>query len=362
MGNLHYCGQNRRYTREYQRDMKNKISRNSTADLWKCVASLIILIHHSYQTGIEQGSYPFSTGYLFVEFFFLLTGFYTATHFDNGDSNKRNTCENAFRYTIHKYALYLAYTIPAIIMQYGLELFSLYVTRGFHISDTIDILQDLPFELSFLIMLYKMPHVATLWYLSAMFVVFPLFCILIQKINRYLLLSLGCIPVLLQYSGKFNSLHTVIMAPMWKALSSLLLGAMIYEILKETTNVNIKNFNKYWLSAVEACCFIIPVLFVFKNKGWHLLMIFFFSLGIGLMFSGKTISASFHSKIVGQLSKMSLSVYIWQWPVATLISKFAEGCAPGIKIALYINISLLWGGFWYYVVERRKKRKECFDR
>ena len=54
--------------------------KNSTIEIWRFVASLLIMATHMYHFGIDN--YYFRETWIFVEFFLIITGYYTAVHFD----------------------------------------------------------------------------------------------------------------------------------------------------------------------------------------------------------------------------------------------------------------------------------------
>lgn len=56
--------------------------RNGNVELVRFIGSLIIMASHIENMGFEN--YPFISGWIFVEFFLFITGYYTAKHFDGG--------------------------------------------------------------------------------------------------------------------------------------------------------------------------------------------------------------------------------------------------------------------------------------
>lgn len=52
--------------------------KNAHIELCRFIGAIIILCHHTYL--FENRTY-FVTGWLFVEFYFMLTGYFTAMHF-----------------------------------------------------------------------------------------------------------------------------------------------------------------------------------------------------------------------------------------------------------------------------------------
>lgn len=129
--------------------------RNTMIDLWRFIAAIAILLHHAGELGIHKSIS--GNGYLFVEFFFMLSGYYTYRHLRNktgGESG--NPIGDSFWYIIKKFGAYLPYTIPAILIQYILE--SIHAYEG-GIKFFIGSFETMPIEMVFLL---DRPHVGPL--------------------------------------------------------------------------------------------------------------------------------------------------------------------------------------------------------
>ena len=61
--------------------------RASVVDLWRFIALIMIMIHHLYIFGDPfTGEYCGRFGWIFVEFFFIVAGYFTYKHFRNTNS------------------------------------------------------------------------------------------------------------------------------------------------------------------------------------------------------------------------------------------------------------------------------------
>ena len=69
---------------------KSKNSRMAIVDLWKFIAAVMIMIHHLYylSPAFEGKDYPGYFAWIYVEFFFILTGFFTYRHFARSDKQE----------------------------------------------------------------------------------------------------------------------------------------------------------------------------------------------------------------------------------------------------------------------------------
>lgn len=88
--------------------------RSGNVDLARFICSLIIMTFH---LNVLWGwNYPFQGGGIFVEFFLIITGYYTAKHFDNKKYN--NPMKESIIYTLNKFIPFLPYTIITTILMY----------------------------------------------------------------------------------------------------------------------------------------------------------------------------------------------------------------------------------------------------
>ncbi len=78
------------------------------------IAILIIMGHHLSR--VKAVDYHFATGWVYVEFFFLVTGYFTARHLC------RYPEENCIDYTLAKFKRLIGIAWLAIVSEYMLEL------------------------------------------------------------------------------------------------------------------------------------------------------------------------------------------------------------------------------------------------
>lgn len=99
---------------------KNK--RTAIVDLWKFIAAVMIMIHHLYylSPAYEGKDYPGYFSWIYVEFFFILTGYFTYRHFTRQDKQD-SIVKSSLSYTWRKFKTFLPYTTTAITLQYLLS-------------------------------------------------------------------------------------------------------------------------------------------------------------------------------------------------------------------------------------------------
>ena len=180
--------------------------------------------------------------------------------------------------------------------------------------------------------------VASLWFLSAMFVVFPLYCwLLTRKKHLFIACEVFYVPVI--YYGAFGFLRTAEYPySLLRALSGLCVGTLVYyckNYLNTTGHGNCKN------SLVNVL--IIVCLFMSLwglNFSLTRLVFLLFFIGMSLLFSEKS-SISFSSNVIDGLGKISGYVFLIHWTVGSVLDKYAKTMDRRVVILLYFLISII---------------------
>lgn len=176
--------------------MKNV--RYSNIDLCKFMAAIMIIVYHSGHATHGATTLYAPGAYLFVDFFAMVTGCFTTKHFSN--KLGENKSKEAIKYTISKFSRFIPYTIIVILVDFVINFIDLFLTNELNLGTMIE---QLLFDISLLSSSYAYPSVASLWFLSAMLLVFPLFCLFVQIKNRYFIILVGFL-LPLYYFGMTN--------------------------------------------------------------------------------------------------------------------------------------------------------------
>lgn len=331
--------------------------RNSAVELWRLVAITLIMIHHMYCLGFDNTSMPFYMG-VFVESFFMLTGYFTMKHFDRHPAE--DICSASFSYTFHKFKAFLPYTIPAILIQY------LIVNRHmFHdgILTYLGGFNNMLLEMLYLTATfrdYESSEMIPLWFLSAMFLVFPMFCCVLQmrKSRAYLFLA-WLFPVFYYGFAGVRMENTWFPYGLLRAFAAMLMGVLIYaasEWLKNRKNPDIGGvIGKLLLTAVEVGSLLLTVFFSFVNYQSLEMYIICYMIGLTIMLSGKSYTGNIHSPVLGWLGKFTMPVFVWHWVVGTAISQFLPLISIPMRILLYFAGTVLVSAISYGLVEGVKR-------
>lgn len=136
--------------------------------------------------------------YLFVDFFAMLTGYFTTKHFAN--KLYENRSKEAIKYTVSKFSKFMPYIFIIMLIDYAINFLDKFLINELHLGN---LTEQLFFDMLLLSSSYGYPAVAALWFLSAMLLVFPVFCLFVQSKNKYFIMLVGfLIPI--YYFGMTN--------------------------------------------------------------------------------------------------------------------------------------------------------------
>lgn len=325
-------------------------------DLARFIAAIIILVFHVPACGITTTNCVWTTGNRYVEFFFIMTGFLTTRHFDGFNSN--NTIKSSIEYTAKKFSKIWIYTSIITVLHWVLFGIGMMVHNAWTIKDFVfSFLTDFIFDVLLLTSGWKMPLIGSLWFVSSMLLVFPLFCVVLQLKNRYWILTISFIAWYVPFSlGYMDSFEMLI-----RAFANLSLGAVMYEILYICYEY-LKKVKKLILTAIEITFFILPIIITFLNLDVYRFLVFSFFVSQIIMFSGLSYTSNIRGNIFNFLGRLSLPIYIVQLTVGETIAELFKNCSDVIKQTLYYVGTIIVAMLFMLVVENLWKKLTPFIR
>jgi len=291
--------------------------RNSFMDLYRFVGMLVVMGCHQYHLGV--GGFPFNDGWIFAEFFFILTGYLTASHF-YANTEEGSKLKKAFGYTIRKFKAMMPFIWGAIILEYAFQALKMYFLSGASAAEILSFLSQLPFEMLMLTGLYTQPVLVPGWYLSAMFLVFPALCILLQVMNKRALTIVSIlVPVMLYMLIGFEGNWTF-PDNLARALSGLLLGVLAFQMNQTLLAGVYRRLHQSWITLIQLICLLFPLIVCYQNYlGFFTPILFCFVLGIAITMSGKSATDRIRSKALVYLGRISMPLYLFHWTIAGVL-------------------------------------------
>ena len=288
-------------------------------EIYRFLACIFIMIGHYVFYMHSELSIPFTVSFQFVEFFFLITGFFTARHFDV-KWDESNKLSELMIYHLKKFTRFLPYTIPAIISVYCLESLD-YIQAG-DITGMFINLKDIILEVLFL-SVFRMgeAHLFIMWYLSAMFVALPILMIFFTTKKRYLKMVICLIlPVLYYFLSPDYALQNTI-NQLLRAFFGMMLGGGIYYLSGVIKEKKIPKSLKWIGTVIFAVAYIIPIVLSYLNTYYKIIYVVCFALWIIMMMSDLTVLKPVHSKVIEFLGEISMPIFIWHIVVFKIINR-----------------------------------------
>ncbi len=204
--------------------------RSQLVELCRFVASVLIVCHHSEMLGHRT---HFVAGWVFVEFFFMLTGYFTARHVA-----RRPPSQGPFREAVHYTRDKLARVVPFAWTGVALGVVAM-LLRANLADEWLRMLLSVPYNLLFLqglplhlpVVNYDVP----LWYLTALMLFLPLLVATMRRMpSAYRRLLCWFVPlVLLGHNlvvvGKLSVWEAGV-PKLMRGLADLMLGTLAYTI------------------------------------------------------------------------------------------------------------------------------------
>lgn len=328
--------------------------RSGNADILKFIAALMLMQHHVYHIGIAVGTYPFYDAWIMVEMFLMITGFYTARHFDGRNSDNRE--KEAVRYTIKKFLPLLPYSIVVCFLGWAMNTivnmiqYKSVETQVFF----LDFLENCPLEMMMLSDTYTRPLIAPVWYLSALLMVFPFFVRFVQSRNRYLIMIVSFFAPIMYY-GWVDFGTDAFPHDMFRAFAGLLLGALLYEI-SYVFGEGIAKIPKILLTIWEVLALLFVIIGCQHNLGRYRLYVLCIFLGLQVLLPGFSYSANLKGKFWNYLGKLSMPIFMIHWFVGTVVSMLSKTYLWGesFRLVVYYGVTLAVSAVFMCVLDHWK--------
>jgi len=299
-------------------DENNKLTfegGGQNVELLRFIGMLLIMGHHLYHIGFV-GSYICRNCWVWVDFYFILTGIFTYKHFSS-IQDRENPGSEALIYTIHKFKRFFGYTVIAVLLQYIIDNVDYLFTGDIH--SFIRSFIYAPYEILYLSSSgICSARVAPIWYLSAMLIVFPMMVYLMQKVPEFWKVFAFTFPIL-YFGHKGVNTDRAWPNDMARALACMALGTLAYLCAEFLAKQNVeKKIRKIILSGIEICSALFAIYVSVLNKDYINIMELLFFIICVLMISGVTYSSCIKGEVFKFLGKLSMPMFIFHWGIGSL--------------------------------------------
>lgn len=354
--------------------MNNITKRNGNIELLRFIFCLIIVFYHtsdkffSKYTDIPSGINFFRFGFIGVEFFFLVSGYFMAKSADK--SFDISLAQNTYSFMKRKVSSILPYHLIAfcvIVTQYycykglqpnaGFESFLKTLPTLFFLKETgIEANTVLGME----------------WYISAMLIVmFIVYPLIVKYGEGFKLLFCPAAAVLflgvLSHETKRLDVTSqfvfggLIPKTLVRAFAEICFGSFIYEAVKKLKSSSLSNGKRTALTVAEAACYIIVFIYSTTEHPHFLDYYAFYTLAAGaaITFSEQSFFAKrFNNKAVFFLGKWSLPIYLCQNFGFYFIYNPLRLVSDAAKVFIELGITFAFSLLTMLVVSKLRQQRE----
>lgn len=312
--------------------------RASVLGLVKFIAAVAIVYFHTLLGKPEH----FSTLYLLVELFFFITGYYTFKHFQGRSVSILNDdidtkAKKALKYTGRKIRSLAPCILIAIIMHYTILLIPV-IGNGW--LAMFDIIKGLPFDL---LLLNTQAGITNwpMWFVSAMVIVMPFFCLLCQSKNKHVLFVFSSLACLIYYFNFYRWPYgqgVFYVAPLIRAFMGMLMGVNIYAVADKLSKVETTKVQRVLLQIGETGVLIFSFVLMYSRNNsvnvstFRSLTILSFFAYLCIFMSGQTIASKISSPVMDFLEKISMVVFMIHIPILNVVYMLNMGCRATVVI------------------------------
>lgn len=306
--------------------------RDGRIELMRFVASIFIMIGHMGYINCSK-TRPFEGAWFYVEFFLILTGYFTARHFLSGKASGENKVKVSVDYTLKKFIRFLPYTTGAVLVWY---LFKMLPDLQAEHLGALKSLEDMPFEMLFLSAANTNgSHLFTIWFLSAMFLTLPALCLILQISNKYIVLLLSFYFSVIYYLFRYDYGSHVYPNQMIRVFCGMMLGVLVYFVSQKLREKELSRALKAVLSVIEILAVLFPIITAGLNISVLRFDLLAFFVSSVLIFSGQTFNSTLSNPFFSYLGKISMPIYIWHLAVSAVVQYYFPNSSDHVRIFLF---------------------------
>lgn len=329
--------------------MNNKTkNHNGEIGLLKFLFSLLIL---SYHLGNNFGKFKY--GYIAVEFFFIVSGFYLCKSAFKKNVSDKDISNSSFSFIVKKIIRFTPYYILLFIFALPVWIFIDHYSLD-QFLDSIAILLFIPNNSGN----YSYSISMITWYINAMllveFIIYPLLLKfkdkIIYLISPLVIFFLFCF-LMINYGfigGPWQT-ATFCFKGVVRALMDINIGILIYGILDKLKDIKLTDFSRFLLTLLEIIGYILIAILSNKNRiVTEIIMLLIITLCLLVTLSEKDyLYESLNNKFSYYLEKLSLPIYIFQFIFIDIIlflnKRFSLNLGFTKLFVILILVSIIWG-------------------
>lgn len=342
--------------------MKNKLH-NGIISLWKFIFAIVILLFHCSEFYDGTRNSFFFGGYIAVEFFYVVSGFFFAKNILKKKSRKDKIGEETIGFmknTISKF-------IPYILIAYILSILIISYDYSFKKSELINSIWNLlllrQFGFSSMIISKQ------LWFLSGLFLAYMIFCPLLKRYGRNFIQLISPLIVILglgylshNWVGLDHAYHIwdkFFYTGTLRAIIEVNLGMILYVISEKIKNVEYTKIGMTFLTIMGELLLVIVLLiiqFVDQPKHYDYIMLLFMSVALLIITTQKTYDyKALSNNFVFYLEKLSMPIFINHVFMIDFVNRILKlnGYTPEMKSVVVLVLTLAFSMLELWIINSR---------
>lgn len=321
--------------------MADRTAKNEIIEFLRFVFALVVLMVHTHGLRPQSTNYPFCGGYIAVEFFLILSGYF-ATKYILDPQDDNSVGARAFNYTVRQ----IKKVLPAVVV----TVFFNYVVV--FVYGNID-LQDMPYMIYEMLLLpqtgiYKTFINLPLWYISAYIICLPVFLYMLGKFKDFFF-NIGIIIVPLIIYGFIcrNNVHLDIwnfssgipFVGLLRVFAGICMGANCFRMVHILKKIR---FKYTYIIALAMLGSVLAYCMFFQKTYADYFLVLLMTIALAAILSAEEVKACSGNKVLLFLGKWSVFLYMSHWMIRYIIPKVFVQMDYYELLPIYIAASLLW--------------------
>lgn len=318
-------------------------------DLCRFIAAVLIMFCHFDL--VNGRTFP---TYMFVDFFFILSGYFTVQHFakQKAESDPEKRGRISLIYTAKKFLPFLPHLLLALPIAYTASNFH-YLKVGDWLGFVTGF-RDMFAELFLLpIQFFDNPtrQIGPLWYLSALLIVMPLFSYICQSKYRRAIGFAGLIMAYVYFSLQVSISAFDPISALLICSSCMFLGMLVFDIAAEFRKKKFGTVSRVLFTIVEVVCLVYVCAAGLLSFTPVKMQVIVYMIMLVIMLSGVSYTSKIKAPFFSWLGKISMPLFLWHYVVGRILSHFSVGNSPRRLSVYFVVISIIVAIVMYYFAE-----------
>lgn len=341
--------------------------RNGIISFWKFIFAIVIVFFHTHQFYTNTRNPFFSGGYIAVEFFFIVSGYFFAKSLLKSGNKSKDISKETFNFVFTKIKKFSPYILVAYILSFIIQGYYSHWTLDKYINSICNLLLFNGIGVGKTVMLGQ------LWYISSMLIVMYFLYPFLKKYKEKYVVSVIPLVITIGISymfGKYQTLNLplkqwigLIHAGIFRGFVEMNIGILIFYISEKLKNVEYTKFGRLVLTAISELSLIAVLVitsFATNYKKYDFVMLLMISISVLIMVSKKTLEFNLLSnKFFYYLEKISLPIFINHLVfinIVYFIDPF-KSLSPIIQSFLVILMTLLFSPVEEFAFSKIQNKK-----